>query len=57
MKEIAVIVSARNHKAFNPESMQHKKFLIGNIEKIKKLSQVHSHLDFTAELDFFNRDL
>jgi hypothetical protein len=34
MKEIAVIVAAKNHKPFNPTSDQHKKFLQTNLEKV-----------------------
>ncbi|HEX2683445.1 MAG TPA: GSCFA domain-containing protein, partial [Ferruginibacter sp.] len=45
MKEIAVIVAAKNHKPFNPTSEQHKKFLQVNLEKVKKLQQQFPHLD------------
>jgi GSCFA family len=53
MKEIAVIVSARNHKAFNPNSGQHKKFLLANLEKVKKMQQQYPHIDLGAEAEFF----
>ncbi|MEO7523411.1 MAG: GSCFA domain-containing protein [Ferruginibacter sp.] len=53
MKDIAVIVSAKNHKAFNPASEQHKKFLQANLQKVRKLSEQHSYLDLSGELSFF----
>lgn len=55
MKEIAVVVAARNHKAFNPASEQHKKFLLSNIERIHQLSKSYAYIDFRQELDFFQR--
>ena len=53
MKEIAVIVAARNHKAFNPASEQHKKFLQTNLEKVKSIIQKHPYIDLNAEATFF----
>ena len=53
MKEIAVIVAARNHKAFNPTSVQHAKFLQENLEKIKKINDQFSYIDFSNEISFF----
>ena len=53
MKEIAVIVAAKNHKPFNPTSEQHKKFLQTNLEKVKKLQQQFSYLDLKEEEAFF----
>ena len=53
MKEIAVIVAAKNHKPFNPTSEQHKKFLQINLEKVKKLKQQFSYIDFDEEAAFF----
>lgn len=55
MKEISVIVAARNHKPFNPQSEQHKKFLQTNLEKVKKIQQLHSYLDLNTEIDFFSK--
>ena len=54
MKEIAVIVAAKNHKPFNPTSEQHKKFLKTNLEKVKKLQQQFPYLNFEEEAAFFN---
>lgn len=53
MKEIAVIVAAKNHKPFNPTSQQHKKFLQTNLEKLKKLQQQFPYISFEEEAAFF----
>ena len=54
MKEIAVIVAAKNHKPFNPTSEQHKKFLQTNLEKVKKLQLQFSYLNLKEEAAYFN---
>ena len=54
MKEIAVIVSAKNHKPFNPGSAQHKKFLQTNLEKVKKLQEQYPYIHLEEEEAFFN---
>jgi hypothetical protein len=54
MKEIAVMVAAKNHKPFNPTSEQHKKFLQTNLEKVKKLKQQFPYLNLDEEAAFFN---
>jgi hypothetical protein len=53
MKEIAVIVAAKNHKPFNPTSEQHKKFLQTNLEKVKKIQQQFPYLHLKEEEMFF----
>jgi hypothetical protein len=53
MKEIAVIMAAKNHKPFNPGSEQHKKFLQTNFDKTAKLQQLNPYLSFKEELSFF----
>ncbi len=53
MKEIAIIVSAKNHKPFNPTSEQHKKFLQTNLEKIKKMRLQFPYLNLDEEENFF----
>lgn len=55
MKEISVIVAARNHKPFNPGSELHAKFLATNAERIEKLIQQYQHLDFKEELSYFRK--
>lgn len=53
MKEIAVVVAAKNHKPFNPLSQQHKKFLQLNFEKVKKLQKQFPYLNFKEEENYF----
>lgn len=53
MKEIAVIVAARNHKAFNPLSEQHKKFLLTNLEKLHSIKHKYPYIDLSEEETFF----
>jgi hypothetical protein len=53
MKEIAIIVSAKNHKPFNPTSNQHKKFLQINLEKVNKLQLQFPYLNLTEEEFYF----
>ena len=53
MKEIAVIVSAKNHKPFNPTSEQHKKFMKTNLEKVRKLQKEFTYINFKEEEKFF----
>lgn len=54
MKEIAVIIAAKNHKPFNPASQQHKTFLQTNLEKVKKLQQQFAYINFEEEKKYFN---
>ncbi|MBL0182798.1 MAG: GSCFA domain-containing protein [Chitinophagaceae bacterium] len=54
MKEIAIIVAAKNHKPFNPTSEQHKKFLQTNSEKVKRLQQQYPYINFEEEIQFFS---
>ena len=53
MKDIAVVVAAKNHKPFNPTSQQHKIFLQTNLEKVKKLQQKFSYLNLDEEAAYF----
>jgi GSCFA family len=53
MKEIAVIVAAKNHKPFNPTSEQHKKFLQTNLAKVNKLQQQFPYLNLEEEASYF----
>ena len=57
MEQIHSINLAYNHKPFNATSEQHKKFLNSFYEKTKKLQEQYPYLDFTIELEFFNRGL
>jgi len=53
MEEIHSINLAFQHKPFNPNSEQHKKFLHSFYERTKKLSDKNSYLDFEKELAYF----
>ena len=53
MKDISVIVAAKNHKPFNPGSQQHKKFLQTNLEKVKKIKQQYQYINFGEEENYF----
>jgi hypothetical protein len=55
LEEIHSINLAYQHKPFNPDSEQHKKFLMSYGDKTKNLQQKHPYLDFEKELDFFSK--
>lgn len=55
MKEINEINAAKSHRAFNPESEAHKKFLLSNLEKVRSLSKRYPHLDMDAEEKYFTQ--
>jgi GSCFA family len=54
MKEINEINAAKSHKAFNPLSTQHKKFLQTNLEKVQKLKKEYPYINFNEEVDYFS---
>jgi hypothetical protein len=53
MDEIHSINLACHHKAFNPASEQHKKFLASFGKKTKNLQENYPYLNFDKELQFF----
>jgi hypothetical protein len=55
MEDIHSINLAVQHKPFNPNSEQHKKFLQSFSQKTAKLKEQHPYLDFEKELAYFNR--
>ncbi len=57
MKELSFLHSARNHKAFNPTSTQHRHFLSVHLEKAKQLQQDHPFLNLQDEIVFFEKAL
>jgi hypothetical protein len=57
MEEIHSINLAYQHKAFNPSSEQHKKFLASFYEKTKTLQEQHTYLNFRTELEYFKSSL
>ena len=54
MKEIAIVTSAKAHKAFNPTSAAHEKFLATNLQKAKQLQDRYAYLDLTEEINYFS---
>ncbi len=57
MKEINEINAAVSHKAFNPTSAAHQKFLETNLKKIKILLHKFPRLNFQAEIDYLSSGL
>ena len=55
MKEIRKLVIARKHRAFQPDTASHKKFLISHLEKAKQLQEEHPFLDLSREIDYFSK--
>lgn len=53
MKEISVIMSARNHKPFHPTSAQHKKFMQTNLDKLNQLVGLYPYINFEEEKNYF----
>ena len=54
MKEINEINAAKSHRAFNPASQAHQKFLLSNLEKVRSLSRKFPYIDFSKEEAFFS---
>lgn len=54
MEEISLVNRAFGHRAFNPSSGQHKDFMRTFYEKTKLLQEIHPHLDFSRELNYFS---
>ncbi|MBC7934675.1 MAG: GSCFA domain-containing protein [Rhizobacter sp.] len=54
MKEINIINAAKNHKAFNPASEAHKKFLHNNLVRVKNLEEKFSYINFEKEKIYFS---
>jgi hypothetical protein len=54
MEEIKKIVIARKHKAFNPSTNAHTKFLRDHFNKATSLKSKYSFLDLEEELSYFS---
>jgi hypothetical protein len=52
--EIQQIVTARNHKPFQPNTLAHKKFLKIHEDKTKELQARYPFISFSGELDYFS---
>lgn len=54
MKAINDIAAARSHKAFNPTSAAHKKFLAAYRQKARQLQEKFPYIDLEEELAYFS---
>lgn len=55
MQEIKKIVIARKHKAFQPETQAHQKFLQSHLQKARGLQRQHSSIDLSEEIKYFEK--
>ena len=55
MKEIKQLVTARKHRAFQPETKAHQQFLMANLNKTKELKLKYPFLDLEEELTYFSQ--
>ncbi|MDR1552184.1 MAG: GSCFA domain-containing protein [Prevotellaceae bacterium] len=53
IEEIKKISDAKSHKAFNPDSAEHRQFLKTCFEKTKQLQAKYPFLNLTEELEYF----
>jgi hypothetical protein len=54
MKAIRSITIARKHKALQPDTSAHRRFLNEHAEKARMLMEKYPFLDLSEELDYFN---
>jgi hypothetical protein len=54
INEVQAIVTARKHKAFQPETRAHQQFLKTYFERTKELKRNHPFLDLEEEINYFN---
>ena len=54
LEEIKKIIIAKKHKPFNPLSSLHRKFLQQQLEKAKRIVQLHPYVDLTEEINYFS---
>lgn len=54
MKEISVIMAAKAHKPFHPDSEAHRKFLAVNFEKARQLKEKYPYIELDDELEYFS---
>lgn len=55
IEELRPVIIAMKHKAFHPESVAHKKFLLTHLEKAQRLQQQYPHLNLGRELAYFGK--
>lgn len=55
MQEVKQIVIARKHRAFQPGTKAHQRFLVAHFEKAKALQEKYPFLDLKEELVYFSQ--
>ncbi|TMI83899.1 MAG: GSCFA domain-containing protein [Bacteroidetes bacterium] len=55
MEQVKQIVTARKHKAFQPQTMAHRQFLQSYFEKAKQLNASYPFLDLREEINYFDQ--
>jgi hypothetical protein len=53
LEKIKPIIIAKKHKAFNPDSLAHKKFMLQNLDNIIAINKEHPYVNFKEEINFF----
>ena len=57
MEEVEQVAKALQHKPFNPESVNYKRFLMQTLLKIERLKEKFPYFDFANEVELLNRKL
>lgn len=55
MREVKKMVTARRHRAFQPETKAHQQFLMVHFEKAKELQAKYPFLDLREEIEYFSQ--
>ncbi|GAB4262684.1 MAG: GSCFA domain-containing protein [Saprospiraceae bacterium] len=56
-EEIESLKRAGEHRPFHPASEKHRQFLRQQAEKCRQLAERNPHLDFSEELNYFEREM
>lgn len=54
VKDMSELIAAKNHTPFNPNSQEHRKFKLNQLEKIEKFKGIYPEVDFQEMIDFFS---
>jgi len=55
--EINKLVVSSKHKALKPDTVNHQKFLLKQLDQIEQLLKKNPSLNFTQEIDLFKKQL
>ncbi len=55
--DVDKIISAANHRPFNPDTKEHQAFIASTIEQIEKIRSIYPDLDFSQEVKMLNQFL